>query len=288
MAPLSLNEEQRQLILEQYGLTQPLHIQYVRYMGNMLTGNMGVSIQHGSEVTPFLLKKMVNTIVITVPALIAAFLLGPVIGAHFAWNRGGIADKYGTGAVLAMWSAPVFWTGILAIMVFSLTLGWLPTGGMNSARFEANTMFGRIFSLDTLRHAILPLGVYFLWRLSQPALYMRNNMLETMKAEFITLKRAEGIPERDIRIKHAARNSMLPVLHYFALALGFAFGGSVVIETVFNWPGLGRAMWTAVTARDYPVAQGALFLISFMVISLNFVADIVSVYIDPRATEGEQ
>lgn len=284
--PPGVSEQQRQELAASYGLNQPLYVQYVRYLENIiLHGSFGRSFVTSKPVMPLLLDKALNTISITVTALVLAFAIGPFIGAFMAWNRGGHADKYGTGLVLITWAAPLFWTGLISLMIFAFYLQWLPSSGMHSPTYAGEGLINRFVSVDFLVHAILPFTVYFLARISQPVLYMRNNMLEVLNSEFIELKRAEGLSERDVRIKHAARNSLLPVLHYAALALGFAFGGSVVLETVFSWPGIGRALWDAVLQRDYPLAQGAFFFIAFMIIFLNFVIDVLSVYIDPRVAE---
>lgn len=280
--------EQRQVLLAQYGLNEPLHVQYILYIKNMLALDFGVSFRHNEPVLSFVLDKALNTLAITLPAVFLAFAIGPFIGAVFAWTRGSRLDNYGTAAVLAMYAAPIFWTGMLAIMVFSFWLGWLPSSGMREATYVEESLAGRFLAVDFVRHAILPIAIFTLWRLSQPVLIMRNNMIEIVDDDFIKLKRAEGIARRKILFKHAMKNALLPVIHYGALAIGFAFGGSVVLETVFSWPGLGRTMWQAVLTNDYPIAQGAFFLLSAMIISFNFLADIVSVYIDPRvAEEGE-
>lgn len=283
------SDEQRQALLRQHGLTQPLHVQYVTYLANVVQGNLGVSFQHGGSVLPYILDKTINTISITLPAVILAFTFGPLIGANFAWNRNERLDKYGTGAVLVMYAAPIFWTGMVSIMVFGFWLGWLPVGNMHSPTYSADSLVGRFVSVDFLRHAILPVTIFFLWRLSQPTLIIRNNMIDLLGTPFIKLKRAEGLSERSIMYRHAARNALLPLIHYTALAVGFAFGGSVILETVFSWPGVGQAMWNAVLSRDYPVAQAAFIVISMIIIVLNFVVDVISVYIDPRVTqEGVQ
>jgi len=283
------SEEQRQALLRQHGLTKPLHIQYIAYLENLVQGNLGVSFQHGSPVLPFILNKTLNTISITLPAVLLAFTIGPFIGAVFAWYRNGPLDKYGTGLVLVAFAAPIFWTGMIAIMIFSFNLNWLPVGGMRSVTYTETSLAGRFLAWDFLKHAILPVTIFFLWRLSQPTLIIRNNMIDLLGSPFLKLKQAEGLPERSIIFRHAARNALLPLIHYSALAVGFAFGGSIILETVFSWPGVGHAMWNAVLARDYPVAQAAFMMISVIIIVLNFVVDIISVYIDPRVTqEGVQ
>ena len=279
------SEEQRQALLRQHGLTKPLYVQYFVYLNNILHGNLGISFQYGRPVLPFLLNKTLNTLSITVPALLLAFTFGPFIGANFAWKRNEGIDSYGTGLVLVAFAAPIFWTGMLGIMVFSFWLGWLPSSGMHSAAYTSTSLVSRFFSLEFLRHAILPIVIFALWRLSQPTLIMRNNMIDLLGADFIKLKQAEGISERSIMYRHGARNALLPLVHYMALALGFAFGGSIILETVFSWPGIGRTMWTAVLASDYPVAQGAFMIISVAIIVMNFFVDVLSVYIDPRVAD---
>lgn len=280
------SEEQRQALLASYGLTEPLHIQYLRYLANIVQGNLGVSFQTGRPVLPMIITKTTNTLAITLPAVILAFTFGPLIGANFAWHRNGMLDRYGTGLVLVMYAAPIFWTGMLAIMVFGFWFGWLPVGGMHKPTYPTGgSLSNRFLNVDFLRHAVLPVSIFFLWRLSQPTLIIRNNMIDLLGTPFIKLKRAEGLSERRLKYHHTARNALLPLMHYTALALAFAFGGSVILETVFSWPGIGQAMWNAVLARDYPVAQAAFIMISMIIILMNFVADILSVYIDPRVAE---
>lgn len=288
LVPTTATSEERRQIRQSLGLTQPLYIQYIRYLENViLHADFGRSFLNDRPVMPYVVNKALNTISVTITALVFAWILGPIMGAYFAWNRDSPADRYGTGFLLAFWATPIFWTGMLSIMIFSFYLGWFPSSGMHSATYVSESLFDRFVSADFLRHAFLPVTVFFLARLSQPVLIMRNNMLEVLGSEFIELKRAEGLSERRIRLHHAARNSLLPVLHFGALVMGFAFGGSVILETVFSWPGLGRALWEAVLAQDYPVAQGAFFLISFIIISLNFVIDTLSVYVDPRVAEED-
>lgn len=280
-------DEQRQALLAQYGLDEPLHIQYISYMSNFVQGDLGQSFEHGTAVLPFILDRTVNTLVLTLPAIFAAFLIGPLLGAIFAWYRNSRVDSIGTATILLLYAAPIFWTGMIAIMIFAFQWDLLPSGGMRGPGFIEESIFDRVFSLETLRHAILPIVIFFLWRLSRPTLITRNNMIDVLDSNFIELKRAGGIPQRKLIFRHGLRNSLLPVVHFGALAIGFAFGGSVILETVFSWPGLGRAMWRAVLAHDYPVVQGAFFLMSAMIIIFNLFADIVSVYIDPRVTDEE-
>lgn len=277
----------RQQLLEQYGLDEPLSVQYGLFMKNLLMGNLGVSFSRQQPVMQLLVTKALNTMVLMLSSLAIAFVVGPALGALFAWKRGSRLDSIGVGAVLTMYAAPVFWTGMLGIMLFSFRLGWLPSGGMHSPSFVANSLWEKYISVDFLRHLLLPLVVTTMWWLTMPTFIMRNNMIDVMDEDFITMNRAEGLSEFRIMYRHAARNALLPVLHYGALAVGLAMGTSVIIETVFSWPGLGRMLWKAVIASDYPLAQGGFLAIATVIVVMNFLIDMLSVYVDPRLSEGE-
>lgn len=280
-----MSAEARNLLAEQYGLNEPLHVQYFLYIRNMLTGNMGTSFSYNEPVTTILLDTVMNTLVLMLTSIVIAFTLGSLIGAYLAWHRNTRIDTIGIGLLLFGRGAPAFWTGMLAIMLFSFQLGWLPTGGMHSATYVADSFVEEYFSLDFLRHAILPISIVTLYWIGPPALIMRNNMIEKIDSDFIEMNKAEGFSDLRIMYLHAARNSLLPVLHYAALAIGFAFGGSVVIERVFSWPGVGLLMFEAVLEQDYPLAQGAFLMIAAIIITMNFLVDILSVYVDPRTAE---
>ena len=274
-------------LASQYGLDQPLSVQYLLYMKNLLTGDLGLSFQFNEPVSSLIVPKLVNTLALTATAVILAYLIGSFIGAYLASRRDTSVDIYGTALVLMMYAAPVFWTGLLAIMVFSFRLDWVPSGGIHSVTFVADSFWGGYFSVDFLHHLVLPLVVTTLYFLSVPALTMRNNMIDTLDEDFIQLSRAAGLSDFSILYRHAARNALLPVLHYAAVSLGFAFGGSVVIETVFSWPGLGQMMFNATLAQDFPLAQSTFFLLAALIIFMNFLADALSVYVDPRTSATE-
>jgi peptide/nickel transport system permease protein len=279
--------EARQLIVEQYGLNEPLSTQYVLYIANLLQGNMGISFSRSEHVAPLIFDRALNTMALKLTSITLAFLLGPLVGAYLAWHRGSRLDTIGIGAILFMRGAPVFWTGMLAIMIFSFQLGWLPTGGIHSANYIYNNLYERFISVDFLWHLILPVTVTTLYYFTIPTFIMRNSMIDVLGEDFIELSKAKGFSDIRIIYRHAARNSLLPVLHYAAVAVAFAFSGSVVIETVFSWPGVGKLMWDAVRAADYPLAQGAFLVLAVLIITLNFVADILSVYVDPRSASEE-
>ena len=187
---------------------------------------------------------------------------------------------------LATRAAPEFWLGMILLAVFAFWLGWFPSGGANSA----GAMYAGELEPDLL--ARLPpapdaAGAHIaLYLQGLPLLLMRSTMIEVMHEEFVTMARMKGLSEWRIVIHHAARNSLLPVLTAFALAIGPNIGANVVVETVFSWPGLGRLLVQAVSTSDYPLAQGAFFLIALVVIVMNFVADLLYGLLDPRVSHG--
>ncbi|WP_255171309.1 ABC transporter permease [Natrononativus amylolyticus] len=286
VADPTMPAEARQEILEQHGLTEPLYVQYVTYMQNLLTGDLGTSFQRNEPVLSILLDTTLNTIVLMLTSVLLAFGIGITIGAFLSWRRNTLIDTIGIGTIILFYAAPVFWTGMVGIMIFSFHLGWVPSGGMRSAGYSSDMLLDRYLSMDFLRHLALPLLVTTLYWLTAPTFIMRNNMIDVLGEDFIKMGRAQGLSERSLIYRHAARNSLLPVVHYGAIAVGFAFGGSVVIETVFSWPGVGRLMWQAVLQEDYPLAQGAFLMLATVIITLNFLVDMISVIIDPR-TETE-
>lgn len=278
-----MTAEDRQLLRRQFGLDEPLYVQYVKYMQNLLALNLGVSFRHQQPVVDLILDSGLNTMALMLPSVLIAFVVGPLIGAGLAWHRNTTTDTAGIGLVLLTYATPVFWTGMVAIMIFSFNLGWLPTGGIHSPAYVSDSLVERFVSVDFLHHLVLPLSVTALYYLSIPTLIMRNTMIEVIGSDFIEMARAQGLSRFSILYRHAARNALLPVLHYAAVAIGFAFGGSVVIESVFSWPGVGRLMWQAVLQQNYPLAQGAFLLLATLIIVLNLIVDVLSVYVDPRA-----
>jgi len=282
----TMSASTRQQLLADYGLNEPLHVQYISYMTNLAQGNLGISFSYNQSVQSIIVDRLVNTLVLMLPAVTLAYLVGILLGALFAWNRDSKLDIYGTGLVTVLRAAPVFWVGMLGIMVFAFRLEWLPSSGMHSVTFIQSGLSDFV-TIDFLRHLILPLVVTATYFLMVPTLTMRSNMIDVLDEDYIELAQAEGLSEFRILYRHAARNALLPVLHYAAVSFGFAFGGSVIIETVFSWPGIGNLMWEAVRSQDYPLAQGSFLILASVVISMNFLADLISVYVDPRVSEYE-
>ena len=175
---------------------------------------------------------------------------------------------------------------MILLTIFAFTFGWFPSGGANSAGAAYTSEWDRILSRDYALHLVLPALTLALYLQGLPLLLMRSTMLEILHDEFITMAKIKGLSPWRITIHHAARNALLPVVTAFALGLGATLGGNVVVETVFSWPGLGRLLVAAVSQSDYPLAQGAFFLISLVLIILNLIVDLVYGWLDPRVSHG--
>jgi peptide/nickel transport system permease protein len=276
--------EQEALIRERFGLDEPWYVQYWKYISNLVVFNFGLSYITGEPVWQVIQDRLWNTVVLMGTSIILAYLIGVPFGAYLAWNRGEKKERLGVVFALVSRSAPVFWTGLLAIWLFSFKLGWLPAGSMSAPGVSYSSKLAQFTSLDFLRHLILPALVQAFYFYSLPALLMRNSMLEVMNEDFVDFAELKGISDFAVMLRHAARNALLPIVTAFAIAAGFAVGGSVVLETVFAWPGLGRQMVRSVVANDYTVAQGTFLVLAGLVLIANFLADLAYGYLDPRIT----
>ena len=284
----SFTADQRQMILVQFGLDKPLTEQYFIFLGNLVQGEFGLSFRQRLPVMGLVMGTLPNTLLLTVTALVVAYVFGGLFGAVLAWTRG---SRFETGAipvVLATRAAPDFWVGMVLLAVFAFGLGWFPSGGASSPGAVFSSQWDRVFSIDFLRHLVLPAATLAIYLQGLPVLLMRSNMIEVMNEEFVTMARMKGLPERDIMLRHAARNALLPLVTAFALGFGASVGGNVVIETVFSWPGLGRMLVDAVGSSDYPLAQGAFLLIALVLVLMNFAADLLYGLLDPRVAHGRR
>jgi len=277
-----LSPEDRMLVAERFGLGRPLWQQYFIYLRNVMSGELGTSFHYKAPVAGIVGEKFLNTMVLMLPAILVAYGIGQLLGVLLAWKRGTRLEFTGVSLGLIFRSAPMFWTGMLFIMVFGISLGWFPTSGMRTLPYEATGFLDKIFTLDFLRHLFLPMLVIALYYAGLPMLIMRNTMLEVMGEDFIEFCKARGLSMRRIMYRHAARNALLPIVTQAAITVGLAVGGQVVVEVVFSWPGLGLEMLQAVRTSDYPLAQASFMLMAVMILILNFATDLVYGKLDPR------
>lgn len=285
---VGLTEDVQRALIERFGLDEPLWEQYLAYLGSLITGELGTSFLYRAPVAPIVWDKFLNTIALMVPALVVAYLIGPVLGVLLAKVRGSKLETAGIAAGLTLRSAPVFWTGMIGVMVFAVWLRWLPAGGMRTLPYEATGFLDKVFTLDFLAHLVLPMSVVAAYYAGVPMLLMRNTMLEVIGEDFVEFARARGLGANRVMYGHVARNSLLPVITQAAITAGLAVGGQVVIEVVFSWPGLGREMIQAVQARDYPLSQATFLLLAGSVLILNLVADLIYARLDPRVVHRRE
>lgn len=281
-----MNEAARQAVIEQYGLNEPLWRQYLLYMWNVFHLDFGQSFYYGQSVYSLIADRFLNTMSLMLTALLISYTVGTYLGAQLGWLRGSSKERAGMLVVLLLRSTPVFWTGMIVLYVFAFQLGVFPLGGMRGMQASYTTNAEKFLSVDFLYHLVLPVFTLCTFYTGLPLLLMRNNLLEVLSEDYIKTARAKGLTERRILFRHAARNAVLPVVTAFAIAIGFAVGGQVLIEQVYSWPGLGREMVQASLRSDYPLAQGAFMLLSLIVIFMNFFADLTYSYLDPRVRLG--
>ena len=276
-----LTDDAKQALREAWGLSRPLAEQYLLYIRNLLSGDFGLSFQYRQPVWQALGEKVVNTLVLMVPATTIGILLGVLGGLYFGWQRQSRVDQLGVLLPPIIRAMPVFWLGVLLLMAFSYTFRLFPNGGMRSLGSSPGGWAAAFFSVDFLWHLALPLLCTVITSIPEPMMIMRSSLLETRGEDFLELLEAKGLKE-SVVLRHAARNSMLPVVTWVFHMFGYAISGTVLVEVVFAWPGLGRELVSAVNAYDYPVCQAAFFLISVIVLGLNFINDLVYGLLDPR------
>lgn len=274
-----MTPEQRAELIETVGLNKPLINQYFDYWGSVLTGDLGFSYRSGRPISELIAERLPWTLLITGAALLVSAFFGIILGAFSAWRRGRRSDVSMLTGMIAVQSLPSFWLGMLLISVFAVQLGWLPSFG---AVTPAAGLTGWDWVIDVAEHAVLP--IVTLSVLSIPGVYMtmRYSMLEVLGEDFIRTARAKGASETRVLFGHVSRNAIAPVVTFLAIRLAFAFGGSVIIETVFSYPGLGRLVFEAVSGRDYPVMQAAFLVFTVAVLLANLAADLLYPILDPR------
>jgi peptide/nickel transport system permease protein len=279
-----LTGEERQEMIARLGLNKPLHEQYIDYIFQLLTGSFGESFTYNDPVIEVLIPRFLNTAILMGSGLIIAYIFAITFGALLAWWRDSTFEHLGIVIALVARSSPQFWIGIVLILVFSFHFDLLPTGGLRTPGQDVSSFVAMYLNMDFVRHAVLPVLTVAIYYMAAPALLMRTSMLKVLNSGFIEIKKAEGLSPFVVIYKHAVRNSLLPVVTLAAVVFSTVFGGAVVIETVFSWPGMGREMVTAVRQNDYPLAMAAFFIMGCIVITMNFVADLMYAYLDPRVS----
>lgn len=293
MAGTGASPEAVEAVRERYNLNDPLYIQYWAYLSNFLHLDIGRSIQHQLPVWEYVRMRIFNTFILAAPAITFGYLVGSGIGAYVGAHRDTKLEKIAVSLVILSGSFPSFFLAIVLIVIFASGLGWFPTSGMVTPQVRIENSWWEIYlTKDFLVHYILPFSAVAIRYLITPTLIMRTNVVEVGGQNFMNYHRITGLPQ--IRqLIHLARHASLPVITVYPVSLARAFGGLVLIETIFNWPGMGWALVQAVMYRDFAVVQFIFFIVAAFVIIANFGVDILYGIIDPRisiadegATEG--
>lgn len=273
--PGQLTEAQRQALLERYGLDDSLWVQFQDYVTGLFRGDLGIALSDGRPVSEHITETIGWTLLLVGTALVVTTVLGVVLGTVFTTSRRRGVDDAGLSVSLALDALPPFWLGMLLILVFGVTLGWLPT-------FGAQAVFGGGGPADIAEHLVLPVATLVVTGLGQTYLVTRSSLIAVLGSTHLAHARTRGIPERRLRYRHGLRAAALPIHTLVMLEVGWLISGAVVVETVFAYPGLGRLVFDAVQARDYPLLQGAFLLLTITVIVANLLADLTYPLIDPR------
>ena len=256
------------------GVDLPVHVQYLRWLGALLRGDLGLSFSTTRPVTAMIVERLPATLGLMGASFVLAFLVALPLGVWSALRQHQTLDLVATGLSFLGIAMPVFWFGLLLQMLFAVKLGWLPVSGTHTVAADSPS--------DRLAHLVLPAVVLSLRNVAGWSRYLRASLLEALSADYVRTARAKGLPETRVIGLHALRNALLPVVSVMALGLGDLFSGAVVTETVFAWPGIGRLFVQAMFARDYPLLMGILLMGSLMVVVFNLAADVLYGVLDPR------
>jgi len=275
-ASLEYQEELRKA----YGLDRSLGEQFVIYVQTLLSGDLGFSYAYRQPVAELILSRIPATLLLVLSAEIPAILIGTWLGLVSVRHRGSWLDRIITWTSLSLYSVPVFWSGMLLILLFSVQLGWLPTSGMTSYG-EGGGGF-----LDLMSHLLLPALALMLFNLPTYARLARASLSAVSEDDYVITARAIGYPQKVVYRRFVLRNALLPTITIAGLQLGMTFGGALLTETVFSWPGMGQLMYQAVFQRDYPVLMGVFLLTSICVAVVTLLTDLAYAAADPRIRVG--
>ncbi|MFN4172357.1 MAG: ABC transporter permease [Pseudorhodobacter sp.] len=268
-APAEVVDEYRR----QLGFDRPVYVQYFEFMGGVLQGDLGQSYRQRAPVMPILLERLGYSAELAIPAILLAVLVSVPVGVLSAVRRNSLSDYVARTGALVGQAAPSFWIGLMAIFFFSSHLGWLPSSGRAPPGSDI---------LTRISHMVMPVVVLALMPLAYLTRIMRSSVLEVISEDYIRTARAKGLSERRVIVVHAVRNALIPYVTLLALQFGWILAGSMVIESVFAWPGMGRLLMDSIRLLDIPVIAAGLSTVAVIFVLLNLIADILYTVLDPR------
>jgi len=277
--------ESRARLQAYYGLDQPLHVQYGRWLARMATLDFGDSFSpDGRPVSEKIRERIPITLTINVLSMALIFLVAVPVGVYSAVRKGSLFDRISTVTVFTGFAIPTFWLALLLQILFGVKLGWLPISGISSLDYDSLGAAGKI--ADRARHLLLPVLLAAFGGLAGMSRYMRSNMLEVIRQDYVATARAKGLAEGTVVFRHAMRNALLPVITILGLSVPDLLGGSVIFETIFAIPGMGQLFYQGVMSRDYPLIMGILTIGAFLTLLGNLLADVGYALADPRIRQG--
>lgn len=284
----SMEQSDIQNVREQWGLNDPLWKQYLKWVGSYAVGDFGYSLQNSEPVTDMVIRRLPRTLVLFLTAFLMQYTIGVLVGIDFGWNRGSKVDKGGFTSGLTLYSVPFFWMAWMLLLVLSYPgtgVAWFPDAHMTTAFQSQFTMVGLV--LDILHHLFIPAASLVVVGWAGAMLVTRTSMQEVLDEQYIYTARAKGLAPTTVKYKHAARNALIPVATQAIVGIAFVIDGSVIVETVFSWPGIGLMLVDAISNRDFPVALASFFMLGVLIVVMRLVTDIVYTFLDPRIKFGE-
>jgi len=260
--------EQIEKLRARWGLDQPFHIQYLRWLYNITTGDMGTSITFRQPVSFLVSTRLPYTMILAGCALLIRYVVGVAVGLVVAIKRGSLADRALVVLTTVLRSIPGFWLAVILIVMFAINWRIFPISGYEGPA-----------------SAVLPVLSLTLPTIANTMRLTRSEVLEVMREQYVLTARAKGLPEQRLMLKHVLRNALIPVTVTFFLSLPWLIGGSVVVESVFSWPGMGRLLWLSISSQDLPVVQGVVFIIAVLTVISNTLGDVACAWLDPRIRE---
>lgn len=271
------SESSLRALEQQMGLNQPLYLQYLNWVVHLLQGDMGTSLRFDESVTTLIAAKLPRSLLLAVSATVVAVCLSIPLGVYSAVNQNEAPDVAASLFAFVGISVPIFLWGLLGILFFAVWNHWFPTGGYVPPTEDP---------VGALKHLVLPAGAMGFALTAYIMRMTRSSMLEVLGTEYVKLARAKGMSERVVVLRHALRNAVIPVITVVAFQFSYAFGGVVVLEQVFHWPGIGQLTLTAIQSRDIPLIQGCIVVVALIYMLSNLTADLLYAYFDPRIRYG--
>lgn len=277
---IKASQQARENLKRLYGLDKPLHIQYLQWLGRFLRLDFGKSFVDGRKVIDKIKERIPITLTINLLSLLLILIIAIPLGVLSATRQYSLFDKASTIFVFVGYSTPTFWLALLMMMLFGVYLGWLPISGFQSIDISEMNWIERV--ADWIRHLILPVFVSAFGGIAGLSRYSRSSMLEVIRQDYIRTARAKGLSEKDVILRHALRNALLPIVTILGLSVPVLIGGGVIFETIFSIPGMGQLFYASAMSRDYPTIMGILVIGAVLTLIGNLIADISYAIVDPR------